>query len=115
MHHRVLLALAVVPVLFGAAPPGKFRVSEIVVVGNTYTPQALILAQVPFGPGSSATAADLAAAERNLASLGRFRGKPQVRVLGVEPAGPIVRIDVGEKEHNDPPVRPATEAAKEAE
>src|SRR6516162_6282378 len=53
-----------------AKPLGK--VGQIIVLGNTETPQSVILAQLPFFPGSSFSQADLDLAARRLELLDIF-------------------------------------------
>jgi hypothetical protein len=63
-----------------AAPPSKdtapARVGQIIIVGNEYTRQDVILRQVPLYPGQVLTEADLRQAERNLARLNLFERSP---------------------------------------
>ena len=75
------------------------RVREIIVFGNTKTPELVILAQLPFKPGDSFSQADLQLAVRKLELLGIFvvdpaRGiRPSVKCI-IDPRVQTVYRDI---------------------
>jgi hypothetical protein len=62
------------------------RVGQVLIVGNTRTPDTVILKAVPLFPGQVLSYADLRAAERKLARLNRFK------VDAKSGAGPTVSV-----------------------
>ena len=59
---------------------------QVLIVGNTRTPDTVILKAVPLFPGQVLSYADLRAAERKLARLNRFK------VDAKSGAGPTVSV-----------------------
>lgn len=57
------------------------RVGRLTIVGNSKTPDGVILEKIPLYPGQVFRAEDLKTAERNLEQLGRFRSRPTVDVV----------------------------------
>jgi hypothetical protein len=66
-----------------AGEDGPTRIGQIFIVGNTATPEWVILRQLPLFPGGKLDAADLIMGERNLERLGLFR-RPTVKILDPE-------------------------------
>lgn len=82
-----------------------YRVDRILILGNRVTPQAVILAPLPFQEGSRISRLDLRTAERRLERLGIFAIDPhrgwRPSVTHFEPrAGGLVDvlIDIQEKD-----------------
>jgi hypothetical protein len=80
------------------------RVGQIFIIGNTATPDSVILRQVPLYPGRILTRADLRSAERNLARLKIFKADPAPRVRIIDREGDStykdIRVDVSERDIN---------------
>lgn len=105
---RVLVASAVLLTLVGlpgrarAVPPD--RVGQIVIEGNTATPQWFILAHAPFHPGQVLRYPDLEKAQERLAATGLFRAD-RPPTVEVAPNGPDaglkdIRIRIAERPCN---------------
>ena len=84
------------------------RVGEIIVVGNTETPQCVIMDQLPFAAGWQISQQELKQAEANLRRLNLFRidiwngERPRVEVI--DPDGPhefkSILVSIEEKRSN---------------
>lgn len=78
----------------------RFRVGQIIIVGNTETPDYLIRSQVTLYPGMQATMIDVRRAEARLRQLPWFRPGATVTVLESEHEFHDVLVHVQESEWN---------------
>lgn len=80
------------------------HVGQIFILGNTVTPDSIILEQLPLWSGGEFTLSDLRSAERNLARLNLFEANPAplVRILDREDDSKYkdIRVDVSERPFN---------------
>ena len=98
------------PLSTQAPPPangkgsGEKRIGQIFIIGNTITPDKIILSQLPFGSGEKLCLADSKEAARNLSRLKIFEENPppEVKILEREEDEKYVdiEIDVSERPCN---------------
>lgn len=70
----------------------RFRVGQVIIVGNTETPERIIRAPLELYPGNLASRADVRQAEARLRQLPWFRAGATVRLL--DPEGGREYLDI---------------------
>jgi hypothetical protein len=80
------------------------RVGNVFIIGNTLSPDSIILRAIHLSPGEEFTLADLRSAERNLARLKIFKDDPAPLVRIIDREGDStykdIRVDVSERDGN---------------